>query len=485
MISGMWNGISGINSFEKALGVGSNNIANVNTIGHKSDRASFADLMYQNGYGKGTHVQSVEKDFSQGNLKLTGNSYDVAINGKGFFLVEDPKTNNIYYTRAGNFRMGADGTLQSANGMRVHGIQSQGSTVIGTDPADTKFDKNYINFLGTGTITRNNSIQTINARSTDFTKTATDSGVSGQGYKTATSKINDIQALIANYKRSLELYSSTPDAPSTESKAAVSQIEYGSFQNELKDENDVIKVTINNVTVKQKFDTDIQTTMNKFADKISEIQGISATVNNSGVVTIKSLVPGKEMKVTDAAVNNDAPSITTVTEASLGTGQGLVRSAREALKNAIEAAGGKFIEITTNLDLSNENSLTTDELQMKLDNLNLSDNASGEIEIIDGKIYAKDGDNRFIIGSISTAFFNDELGLRPEGDNLYSKTKESGDPQDASRYNTLAEKTLELSNSTLGEELTNLMVFQRGFEANSKAITTSDEFLRTAIELKK
>lgn len=485
MISGMWNGISGLNAFEKALSAESNNVANVNTIGHKSDSVSFQDLMYQNGYGKGTNIQSVEKDFTQGNLKLTGNTFDVAISGKGFFLVEDPRTNDIYFTRAGNFKMGSDGTLQSTDGMKVHGIQSQGSTVVNTDPADTQFTSNYSNFLGSDTITTNNLIQTINARSTNFNQTAVDSGVSGQGFKTASSKINDIQALITNYKNNLELYSSNPTAASTASTAAVSQIQFGSFQSELNDENDLIQVTVNNINVKQKFDTDVQTTMNKFADKISEVQGVSATVDNSGVVTITSLIPGQEMRVTDAAVNNDAPSINSISNASQGTGIGLVTSARDALKSAIENAGAKFMEITTNLDLSNEASLTTSELQLKLDNLNLSDNGLGDVEISDGKIFAKDGDNRFIVGSISSAYFNDELSLKPEGDNLYSQTRGSGDPIDASRYNTLEDKTLELSNSNLSTNLTNLLVFQRGFEANSKAVTTSDEFLRTAIELKR
>ncbi|RXJ87919.1 flagellar hook-basal body complex protein [Arcobacter sp. CECT 8985] len=485
MISGMWNGISGLNAFQKALGVESNNIANVNTIGHKSDTISFQDLMYQKGYGKGTNIQSVEKDFTQGNLKLTGNTFDVAISGKGMFLVKDLNTNDIYYTRAGNFKMGSDGTLQTTDGLKVQGIQSQASTIFATDPVDTKFTSNFSKFLGSDTITTGDLVQTINARSTNFNQTATDSGVSGQGYKTATSKISDIQALIANYKASLGLYSSNPTAQPAQATSAVSQVQFGSLQNELKDENDLLKITVNNITIKQKFDTDVQITMNKFADKISQVQGVTASVNDTGLLTVTSLIPGKEMKLTNAAVNNDAPSITKVTEASQGAGIGIVNSARDALKTAIESAGGKFIEITTNLDLSNQAALNTTDLQLKLDNLNLSDNGLGDLEIENGKIFVKDGDNKFIIGTISTAYFDDELSLNPEGDNLYSQTKNSGEPKDASRYNSLEGKMLELSNSSLSSDLTNLLVFQRAFEANSKSVTTSDEFLRTAIELKK
>jgi len=64
MISALYNGISGLDSFQKALNVESNNIANVNTIGFKSDRINFADMMYQDRLGKGAATQSVQKDFS-------------------------------------------------------------------------------------------------------------------------------------------------------------------------------------------------------------------------------------------------------------------------------------------------------------------------------------------------------------------------------------------------------------------------------------
>lgn len=487
MIGGLWNGISGLNSFEKALSAESNNVANVNTIGHKSDTVSFEDLMYDaGGYGKGTNIQTVEKNFSQGNLKITGNEYDVAISGRGFFLVKEQRTDEVFYTRAGNFKMGSNGTLQSSNGMTVQGIQSQGTIAVGTNPNDTQFSDKYNQFLASSTITYGDNIQTINARATNFRQTAEASGVSGQGYKTASSKINDIQALSTNYKEKLELYSSNPTANPVESVAAVTQVPYGNLINDLQSEDDIIKVTIGNITVKQKFDTDIQTTMNKFADKISEIQGMKGEVDTNGLVTITSMIPGDDLKVTYPSVNDaNAPSVNEITKPVKGSGIGLVTSARDALKNAIEAAGAEFIDLTTTLNTANQGNLATTDLQLKLDNLNISENGLGELEIDNGKIFVKDGDNKFIIGSISTAYFNDELSLNPEGDNLFSQSNLSGDAIDASNANTLEGKTLELSNSNLGDNLTNLMVYQRAFEANSKSVTTSDDFLKTAIQLKK
>jgi len=79
MIGALWTGISGLSSQQQALDNESNNIANVNTIGFKASRISFADQMYQDRIGKGSKVLDAEKLYVQGNLRLTGVSYDMAL----------------------------------------------------------------------------------------------------------------------------------------------------------------------------------------------------------------------------------------------------------------------------------------------------------------------------------------------------------------------------------------------------------------------
>ena len=112
----------------------SNNIANMNTTGHKRQRAEFADLLYQNlrrmgasssdantivpsGIQIGTGVKpgAVYRIHEQGNMQLTSNSYDLAINGKGFFAVTLPSGQDAY-TRAGAFQLSAQGQLVSPDG---------------------------------------------------------------------------------------------------------------------------------------------------------------------------------------------------------------------------------------------------------------------------------------------------------------------------------------------------------------------------------
>jgi len=92
---------------------------------------------------------------------------------------------------------------------------------------------------------------------------------------------------------------------------------------------------------------------------------------------------------------------------------------------------------------------------------------------------------KFAMGKIETVDFQDKHSLNPIGGNLFSKTVNSGAPILNTKTSEILSKTLELSNSDLSENLVNMMVNQRAFEANSKSITTADEFLNVAIGLKK
>ncbi|HRM36080.1 MAG TPA: flagellar hook basal-body protein, partial [Aliarcobacter cryaerophilus] len=124
MIGALWTGISGLAAHQTALDNESNNIANVNTVGYKAGRISFADQIYQGKIGKGSFVQDAEKIFVTGGSKITGVEYDVALQGDGFFTVINKNTlgtAETFYTRAGNFRMGQSGTLQNPDGYEVQG----------------------------------------------------------------------------------------------------------------------------------------------------------------------------------------------------------------------------------------------------------------------------------------------------------------------------------------------------------------------------
>jgi flagellar hook protein FlgE len=121
-------GLSGLNASSKNLDVIGNNIANANTTGMKSSRTEFADLVASsigvgggNNAGLGVAVDTVSQQFTQGNLSITGNALDVAINGSGFFQLRNTD-GTIGYTRAGNFKMDNTGAIVTNSGAKVMGF---------------------------------------------------------------------------------------------------------------------------------------------------------------------------------------------------------------------------------------------------------------------------------------------------------------------------------------------------------------------------
>lgn len=150
----LWIAKTGLDAQQTHMSVISNNLANVNTTGFKKERAMFEDLIYQNvrqvgaqstqntnlpsGLQLGTGVRTVatQKIHTQGNIVQTGNSLDVAINGRGFFQILMPN-GNIAYTRAGSFQMDSTGQLVTNGGYVLEPViaipQDAQSVTIGTD----------------------------------------------------------------------------------------------------------------------------------------------------------------------------------------------------------------------------------------------------------------------------------------------------------------------------------------------------------------
>jgi flagellar hook protein FlgE len=134
-------GLSGLNASSQSLDVIGNNIANANTVGMKSSRAEFADLVASsisaggnsNQAGIGVAVASISQNFSQGNVNITGNSLDVAINGGGFYQLT--KTDGTTaYSRAGQFKMDKTGNIINNSGSFLMGYPTD---VTGTPTSQT------------------------------------------------------------------------------------------------------------------------------------------------------------------------------------------------------------------------------------------------------------------------------------------------------------------------------------------------------------
>ena len=136
MIRGLYTAATGMNSMQHQIDVTSNNIANVNTTGFKQDRAEFQDLMYETlnytagqtsqttrnptgiDTGLGVRISGIQKNFSEGDLKLTSNTLDLAISGDGFFQITLP-SGETAYSRNGAFKLNSEGTIVNGNGYEL------------------------------------------------------------------------------------------------------------------------------------------------------------------------------------------------------------------------------------------------------------------------------------------------------------------------------------------------------------------------------
>ena len=433
MIGALWTGISGLASQQTALDNESNNIANVNTIGYKASRVSFADLMYQDSIGKGSSVTKAEKQYTQGSLNLTGSSYDVALNGDGFFVVANKNStgsSESFYTRAGNFRMGDNGTLQDASGNEVQGWAlatiDKTSDVVSTNSNLSSFTNTFTQIAGNKIINFPNKIQTYAAKMSDYSTTskADSSTLSGSGIKTQSAKNSDIEALITNYSNALSSYATNPEALSSTSIAQSTVIDYPSgSKSTLDSEGDQVYIYVNgnkytqdyiSTTATDDFKTEMQAavtagtittdlnsdgttsddeynvlasrvaTYKALADQVSNITGLKAytvneTANSSGTgstykmstsnvdvlngtIKIDSIIPGTSFTIGDlsevSGTTEQAGSKTTITEAVSGSGESAVKSAMEALKDAVAGKQEDVYEQTDITSDDNGNSIT-------------------------------------------------------------------------------------------------------------------------------
>lgn len=134
--STLFTGTSGLKNMGNALQVVGNNISNLNTVGFKKGRTTFADTLYESvatqagtaQMGRGMSVGSVVQDFDQGSFESTGNATDLSIGGNGFFIVRQANSENVYYTRAGNFSFDEAGQLINPAGYIVQGWELDDET---------------------------------------------------------------------------------------------------------------------------------------------------------------------------------------------------------------------------------------------------------------------------------------------------------------------------------------------------------------------
>lgn len=494
MKTAMGNGTSALLAMQKAMAVESHNAANTKSVSYKADTVSFADMFYSNSVGLGVTMNTPIKDYSQGGLVPTNSEYDFALDGEGFFQLQDPlNPDQMLYSRAGQFKSDKFNYLSDINGMRVLGMVP---TVSG-DIITSEHTQNIASIVVNG----ETAMTSINVYTDDYEKAARikgPTGVSGTNYKTVGANIGDIEATITAYNTALKAYSITEDeGVASEVQKAQSSVTFPII--DASDGKYTLEIFINGIKLQQNFDESVAKTLNEFSDQINQLSGVTSSVNTTtGELVIDSMVSGETLSVRQAKLNGNAQAVTEVIEEG-GTGKALLDQIYSELQAVLANVDGKIAKNESMITRPESGSApTVSTLKLDLNELGMNSTLyekllSGDpekvasypgIESNDGYLYLSDGDAKFLIGKLAPITFSDKTLLKPEGDSVYTLSDSEVTPVYVENLAKVVGGYLEYSNVDISEQLVDLLVYQKAFEANSKSISTSDEMMKTALALK-
>ncbi len=459
----LYSGVSGLQNHQTRMDVIGNNISNVNTTGFKRGRVNFQDMISQQlagaakpteelggvnpkDIGLGMTIATVEQVFTQGNLQTTGVSTDVAIQGDGFFILKNG--DESFYTRNGVFGLDRDGTLVNpANGMRVQGWMARelnGEQVVQTAATPTDL--------------------VIPVGSKDPAK--------------ATENVHFACNLNKNTPEILEGASANDIAAGTWS---IEQEIYDSFGNKHLLNMSLRRVVGNPNTWEATVNVDANN-----ADFTQTRVGFGTTdgVQNTFIIEFDNF--GTLRSVTDSSgnVSNAEGEIVlaasyTVPEAETDENG---NPARHTFNINLGTIGSMKDTITQSASKSSTKGISQDGYTLGyLSNFKID--SSGTIT----GVY-DNGTNR-VIGQIALATFANNRGLEKAGDSTYVETNNSGQARigesGVAGKGSLLAGALEMSNVDLSEQMTDMIVTQRGFQSNAKTIQTADTLLETVLSLKR
>ncbi len=463
--------LSGLTASSTAMSAIANNLANLNTVGYKGSSVQFSDLFYQtlgdNGsgdpvqVGAGTGVAATAINMNPGSPTTTTVPTDVAIMGNGFFVVQQNGVN--YYTRAGNFSVATDGSLQTANGEQVLGYPAVGGVIpAGTALAPIMLDKGQINppsattsvqlttNLDAGTtvgdtplstpVTVYDSLGTAHVLNFNFTKT--DAGAWNCNITIPNADVSPPAGWAASTAYNVGQMVSPPSAN-------------GHFYQ-------CTMAGTSGLTPPSSWPTDGST----FGD---------------GSVTWQDMGTQTSLATTALTFDSNGNLTSPTGNVSGITASGLVDGATD-LKfqwNLYNSAGGALLSQVAG------SSTTSSQLQNGYNSGSLTDYTIGADGIITGTF--SNGRNA-ALGQIALANFANTQGLQRVGNNDFSSTLSSGaavaGAPGAGGLGTLSGGSLELSNVDIATEFSALIVAQRDYEANARTITTFDQVMQDTINLK-
>jgi flagellar hook protein FlgE len=425
--------LSGLNANGQGLNVVGNNLANMNTVGFKSSNISFSEVLGR----LGTQVSGVRNTFGQGGVQTSSNPLDVAIQGRGFLIQSDGGTR--YYTRSGGLHLDGDGYLVGENNLNIQGYMRNPQTGL--------VDQN----LGVGNIQVPTGIMPPVA-TTEFQLGMNLDASAPSGTKfSATVQLYDSQGTAHMATLSLEKNVSTATPPVTQ--------------------------WMFDLTIPEK---EIAGASPTSTNKYSLLTGAVATASPSagGLVfdnagTLTSAYIGTAPATPGALADLGVPP-TGVTMPAMANG-GALSAVTWKLAANTSSSGISGFASPSEMNIVNQNGSAPGSMS----NISVEPNGMLSAAFSNGKTVS--------VGQIVLAQFSNLEGLNAEGSGLYTETASSGVsrvgvPGDTS-LGTLMGGALEQSNVDMAAELTKIITFQRGYQANAKMINVTDQVMQETLNL--
>ncbi len=464
MMRSLYSGVAGLQNHQTRMDVVGNNVANVNTIGFKRNRVNFQDMIYQNMQGAtrpsedlggvnpkqvglGMTVAAIDTIHTQGALQSTGVRSDVAIQGDGFFILR--KGESDLYTRAGAFNVDGEGYLVNpANGMRVQGWIAE--TINGQQVLNPSMDIADI---------------VIPLNSKDPAKATESVRLMCNLDKNTPPLAQDApldERRAGTYVVTKEIYDGMGNTHTL-------RIEYTRQEGTVNEWQAAVSI---NATEENENPTDLTLGIN---GEIGAGQTFTINFDNNGAVA----------SVTDAEGN-------TVNAGTLN-----ITVAYNVPDSTLDADGNPQ-RLTFNIEVGTVGQYDNSTTQFASpsttkswfqDGYSMGYMADYQIDATGKVIGIYTNGQRKEVAQLALATFANPGGLDKVGETNFAKSTNSGDvmidPAGSANKGSIQAGVLEMSNVDLSVEFVDMIVTQRGFQANSKGIQTSDTMLQELLQLKR
>ncbi|OBQ57671.1 flagellar hook protein FlgE [Halodesulfovibrio spirochaetisodalis] len=534
VMGSMYTGISGLDTHSQRMSVLGNNIANVSTVGFKSGTVQFEDLFYSSRslgasvgqVGHGSRVSSIYQDFKQGAYESSGSVTDVAVGGRGFLLVNDPANGSKYFTRAGNFKFDKEGFLVNPQGLRVQGWAAGDSDVSLTKGAigDLKLDSFQSEPKETTkmSMSLNLSKNAVNKATPATAGTPTNgtdyfalfSSWNGQN----TTPLGDDKY---SYQKTMNVFDKTGSAhevtvyfDKAKTVSGKDTWEYIVTCDPSEDGRPAVATGKKAKGLLMAGTISFSSTgaMENMSAYTYDDGGAGATVGTDDPDAKASwkaaplsadgfpMFTANFAKLTGMNDTNDTNAAGELPEhIALDFGFGSKKATR-VFENAthtmaaVETTGANLANIATTDINKTKKAATSYDLASTTHSMEQDGYAAGFLQdvnidrngVLSGRYSNGRKEKLFVLGM---ADFANQQGLTMQGGNLFTQSSTSGQAiigtANSGRLGKISSSTLELSNVDLARQMVRLITTQRGYQSNSKVITTSDEMLQEAIKLKR